>query len=114
MENELITIANFIKNTVVEDSIGAMEVNLSMTIGFSQRVGELVNEAEFNYVKKREQVLSDLLGLEDETESIRKTKLDSWVASEKKLWQDLKMIYGNLKALRFVLMQAIRTRREGK
>lgn len=112
--NELITIANFIKNTVVEDSIGSMEVNLSMTIGFSQRVGELVNEAEFNYVKKREQVLSDLLGLEDETESIRKTKLDSWVAEEKKLWQDLKMIYGNLKALRFVLMQAIKTRRDGK
>ena len=114
MENELITIANFIKETVVEDSIGSMEINLSMTIGFSQRVGELVNEAEFNYVKKREQVLSDLLNLNDETETIRKTKLDSWVAEEKKLWQDLKMISGNLKALRFVLMQAIKTRRDGK
>ena len=113
-EHELVTIANFIKNTVVEDSIGSMETNLSLTIGFSQRVGELLSDAEFNLAKKREQCLNDLLSNEDETETQRKAKLDSWVAEEKRTFQNLKMIFSNLKALRFVLMQAIKTRRDGK
>lgn len=112
MNVELKAIADFIKSTGVSDSIHEMEENLSLTIGFSQRVGELVNDAEFAYSKKKEQALDDLGSMEEETEVLRKTKLDSWVAEEKRTWQNLKMMYGNLKALRFVLMQAIKTRRD--
>ena len=112
--NEITTIADFIKKTTVSDSIHEMEENLSLTIGFSQRIGELVNDAEFNYAKKKEQCLNDLGSMEEETEVLRKTKLDSWTAEEKRTFQNLKMIFSNLKALRFVLMQAIKTRRDEK
>lgn len=110
--NEMVSIAEFIKSTHPSDSIFEMEENLGISIGYAQRIGELVNEAEYNYSVKKSEAMNKLLTIEEETETTRKTKLDAWVASDKKLWQDLKNLQRNLKSIQMSLMQAIKTRRE--
>jgi len=89
-----------------------MEANLSLAVGYSQRVGEMVNDAEFAYRVEFEKHLNRLSASDDETETTRKAKLESWTAEHKRVWQNLRVMNSSLKAIRMSLMQAIRTRRE--
>lgn len=109
---ELLDIVQFIKDFRLGDSIKEMEEDLQKAIGYSQRVGELQNEAEFVYHRKYAEQLNKLGMAEDETETTRKVKLESWTAEAKLVWQNLKTMTNSLKAVRMSLMQAIRTRRE--
>ena len=49
--DELETIEKFIKGTEVSDHIAAMEENIALAVGFTQRVGSLLNDAECDYAK---------------------------------------------------------------
>lgn len=111
---EISEIADFVAsaNTIDRSNIASMEDALAHAIGYSQRIGTLVNDAEYNYSVKMSESLSRLQSMEDETETTRKAKLNSWTASDKKLLQDLKVIKSNLKTIQMFLMQAIKTRRE--
>ena len=111
-EQEVVKIAQYVRETAISDTIPALESDLNLSIGFGQRIGELLNEAEHNYFTKRASKLNELRAMEDETETIRKTKLDAWVADDKKLYQDLKNIQTHLKALRMMLFSAIKSRRQ--
>ena len=113
IQQEIQEISDFVRDTKTVDSISEMENQLSLAIGFSQRIGELLNEAERAYSIKKANCINDLSKLEDEeTETTRKAKLDAWTAEEKKLWKDLKNIQIHLKQRIMSLFQAIRTRRE--
>lgn len=109
---EITEISKFIRDIAIVDSIPEMEGRLDVAIGYSQRIGELLNEAELNYSVKKAECLNKLRDMEDETETTRKTKLDSWVAEERKLWKDLKNMQTHLRQRIMSLMQAIKTRRE--
>jgi hypothetical protein len=111
--NELLEIADFIKDQNAAGSIPEMEQDLETAIGYAYRVGELLNDAEFAYTKKRESLLAELrVYADDETETTRKSKLDAGVAEEKRVWQNLRNMKSNLRALQMSLMQRIRTHRE--
>lgn len=110
--DELLTIADFIVKTKPSEHISEMNENLFLAVGFSQRIGTLLNEADYNYSVNREQHLIRLKGMEGETEITRRSKLDSWSASDKKLLSDLKNIKTNLRTLQMSLMQSIKSRRE--
>jgi hypothetical protein len=109
---ELKEISEFVRNTSISDSIPEMETQLDMAIGYSQRIGELLNEAERAYSLKKADCLNRLRDMENETEVLRKTKLEAWTADEKKLYKDLKNIQVHLKQRIMSLFQGIRTRRE--
>ncbi len=109
---EIKEIFEFVKDVGIVDSIPEMETNLDRAIGYSQRIGELLNEAERAYSVKKADCLNKLRDMEDETETTRKVKLEAWTADEKKLWKDLKNIQTHLKQRIMSLFQAIRTRRE--
>jgi hypothetical protein len=112
LQEELIEIADFIKDKTASTTIPEMEKDLELAIGYAYRVGELLNEAEFAYTRKREESLTRLRDMDEETETSRKTKLDSWVADEKRIWQNLRNMKSNLRALQMSLMQRIKTHRE--
>ena len=105
-------ITTFVEGFQIPDNIPEMEDMLSRSIGWSQWLGGIVNACESNYAKLYEKCLGDLSGLEDETETTRKAKLNSWTADKKRELQDFKLLYGNLKSIRMALMQGIKTRRE--
>jgi hypothetical protein len=109
---ELKEISEFVRDTSISDSIPEMETQLDMAIGYSQRIGELLNEAERAYSLKKADCLNRLRDMENETEVLRKTKLEAWTADEKKLYKDLKNIQVHLKQRIMSLFQGIRTRRE--
>jgi hypothetical protein len=112
MTQELLEIAEFIKKPILSDSIMNLQEGLDKSIGYSQRIGELLNDAEQNYTNKKAQELVRLNQVVGETETTRKTKLESWVSEEKHLWQSLKNIKSNLRSKQMSIMQAIKTRRE--
>ncbi len=112
MTKELLEIATFIQETKPSEFIGAMEESLYKAVGYSQRIGSLLNEAEESYSVNRMKHLEKLETMEEETETTRKAKLDSWCASDKKLVADLKNLKTNLRTIQMSLMQSIKTRRE--
>jgi len=112
MIDELQTIAQFITETKPSESIDEMNENLFLAVGFSQRVGALMNEAEYTYAVNREKNLADLNSKQDETETTRKAKLESWSAKDKKLISDLKNLKNNLRSIQMALMMSIKTERE--
>jgi hypothetical protein len=109
--NEIEEISDFVHKKAIVDSPAEMETQLDLAIGYSQRIGELLNEAERAYSIKKADSLNKLRDSEDETETTRKAKLDAWVAEDKKLWKDLKNIQTHLKQRIMSLFQAIKTRR---
>lgn len=111
MTEELLKIAQFVRETKITDAIPELESDLNLSIGYGQRIGEMVNRAEFAYSMKKAESLNKLNSMEDETEITRRAKLDSWLAEERKIYMDLRNIQTHLKALRMSLMQAIKTRR---
>ena len=110
--NELEAIREFIIQEHPMDSIVLMQETLDHAIGFSQRVGELANQRELEFHLQYAEKLSELGRMEEETETMRKAKLNGWTAEAKKDLSDLKTLLGSLKSLRMMLMQAIKTRRE--
>lgn len=112
MTEELLQIALFIKETKPSDLIGEMEENLFKATGYAQRIGELLNTAEYSYSVNKMKNLEKLESMEEETETTRKAKLDSWSAEDKKLVSDLKNLKTNLRTIQMSLMQSIKTRRE--
>ena len=112
LADELLKVADFIYKTKPSEHIIEMNEKLYKAVGYSQWVGARMNEAEYNYAVNREQNLAKLADMENETETTRKSKLDSWSAADKKLVQDLKNIKNNLRAIQMSLMQSIRSRRE--
>jgi hypothetical protein len=109
---EIKEISDFVRDGVIVDSVPDMERNLDLAIGYSQRIGELLNEAERAYSLKKADKLNLLRDMEEETETTRKSKLEAWVANENKLWKDLKNIHTHIGKRIMSLMQAIKTRRE--
>ena len=110
--DELETIEKFIKETEVSDHIAAMEENIALAVGFTQRVGSLLNDAECDYAKVKMTYLEQLASKEEETETTRKAKLEAWTADAKRNISNLKLIKTNLRTIQMMLMQAIKTRRE--
>ena len=82
--DELETIEKFIKETEVSDHIAAMEENIALAVGFTQRVGSLLNDAECDYAKVKMTYLEQLASKEEETETTRKAKLEAWTADAKR------------------------------
>jgi hypothetical protein len=109
---EIETIRNFVLNFKLSDAIPEMEDELETAIGYSQRVGEMISQAEYDYRTAFADALIKLQVMEEETETTRKAKLESWTAEKKMSWQILKNLNTNLKAVKMSLMQAIKTRRE--
>lgn len=101
----------FVESFEIPDNIGLMEEMLSKSIGYSQWLGGMVNACEGDYHKLYAESLDKLSRLDDETETTRKAKLNSWTADKKRDLQDLKLLFGNLKSIRMALMQGIKTRR---
>ena len=112
LEIELLKIASFIKEFEIPDSIPAMEDALTLAIGYRQRTGEVLNDAELIYAKKREECLAKLSTMDEETEILRKTKLDAWTADEKHQVQQVKNLNSNLKSIQMLLFSAIKSLRE--
>jgi phage-related protein len=112
IQKEIKEITYFVHEAKTVSEIPEMQRQLDLAIGYSQRIGELLNEAERAYSIKKANCLNDLRNLEEETETTRKVKLESWVAEEKKLWRDLKNIQTHLRQRIMSLFQAIKTRRE--
>jgi hypothetical protein len=110
--NELEEIVGFIKQSHISDSIREMELSLDLANGYSQRVGELLNLAIWDYEKEYANKLSDLQTMDDETETTRKAKLNGWLADKKKIVSDLKVANNSLRGIRMSIMQAVKTRRE--
>jgi hypothetical protein len=110
--NEIEAIVKFIEDFEITEHIPEMEENLTLAIGFSQRIGTLVNTAEYNYTVKKAKALEKLLTMDEETETTRKAKLENDVAEERRTLQDLKVMARSLKSIIMSLMQAIKTRRE--
>lgn len=104
-------IRSFIDEQHIVDAIPKMENQLEKTIGYSQRVGELINLAEHDYRLDYAERLSELKDLEEETETTRRAKLEAWTAAKKKTWQDLRTLYATLRSIKMSLAQAIKTRR---
>lgn len=107
---DIAEIRNFIVSPHVTDHIRGMEVDQEKATGYAQYVGELVNEAEKDLSLYEMSCIEKLS--EDETETLRKTKLKAWTSEKRQFLTDLKLMYANLKSVRMTLMQAIRTRRE--
>ena len=113
IEQEIKEISDFVHNVQTVDAIPEMQGQLNSAIGYSQRIGELLNEAERAYSIKKANCINDLSTMEDEeTETTRKAKLEEWTADEKKLWKDLKNIQTHLRQRIMSLFSAIKTRRE--
>ena len=111
IQEEIKTISDFVHDVVIVDSPSEMETNLNLAIGYSQRIGELLNQAEMVFSVKKADFLNRLGSMDEETEVLRKTKLDAWVAEDKKLCRDLKNIQTHLKQRIMSLFQAIKGRR---
>jgi hypothetical protein len=109
---DLIEIYEFVKTPKPLESIGHMEQDLSQAIAYSALVGEAINEANCAYEVKCGNVVNDLMGRDDLTETARKALLLRDVAEDKKLVMDLKNLSRHLKSIQMQLFQAIRTRRE--
>ena len=62
---EINEISNFVREVKIIDSVPEMEIQLSLAIGYSQRIGELVNEAERGYSLKKADSLIQLQISED-------------------------------------------------
>lgn len=105
-------ITTFVESFDIPDNIQLMEEMLSKSIGYSQWLGGIVNACEAEYHKLYAESLDKLSRLDEETETTRRAKLNSWTADKKRDLQDLKLLYGNLKSIRMALMQGIKTRRE--
>lgn len=90
----------------------AMEDMLFKSVGYSQYVGELENQAETIYAKKKMECLEKLSKMDDETETTRQAKLNSWTAEEKETWRNLRLMNRNLKTAQMSLMVAMKNRRE--
>lgn len=102
-------IREFVVTPHVSDFTRGMEADQEKATAYAQYVGELVNLAEQAYSVRRAESLTELG--EDETETLRKVKLEAWTSTEKRNLQDLKNLYRNLKSIRMTLAQAIKTRR---
>ena len=109
---ELEEIKEFIQADKALDSIPTMEQELQAAIGYGQRVGEMLNQAEYDYQEAFAVSLEKLSNAEDETETTRKAKLQNWTKDHKKAVQDLKLMKDSLRSVRMALMQATKTRRE--
>lgn len=107
-------VSEFVRTPQPLDSIGHMEENLAKAIAYSALVGEAINEATFAYERKCGNEVNGLMNREDLTETTRKAMLASITAEDKKLMSDLKGLSRHLRSIEMMLMQAIRTRREGK
>jgi hypothetical protein len=94
------------------DAIPDMEIMLRVAIGYGQRVGEMLNVAQRVYSLKYAESLNKLRDSEDETETTRKAKLESWCADERFTVGTLKNLYATLKQIRMSLFQSIRNKRE--
>ena len=94
------------------DAIPDMECMLRVAIAYGQRIGELLNVAQRAYSIKYAESLNKLRDSEDETETTRKAKLESWCADERFTVGTLKNLYATLKQVRMSLFQSIRNRRE--
>jgi methylthioribose-1-phosphate isomerase len=112
IEEEIKEIYEFVRDVSSTEAIPAMQLQLDTAIGYGARIGELLNEAERAYSIKKAECLNKLRDMDDETETTRKTKLEAWVADEKKLYKDLRNIQTHLKAREMSLFQSIKTRRE--
>lgn len=110
--NELEFIQDYLKTIRLTADIGALEQNLEHVLGYAQRVGELLNEAEQTYTLARGQALKQFLDREDLTETIRKQLLESAVAEQRKNLADLKLLNHTLRGWQMAVLQAIKTRRE--
>ena len=114
ISEEIKEISDFVHDVTSAEAIPAMQLQLDSAIGYSQRIGELINEAELAYSVKKADCLNKLRDMDEETETSRKTKLDAWTAEERKLYKDLKNIQTHLKQRIMSLFQAIKTRRDEK
>ena len=112
VEIEIQGIRAFISEKHVSDFIPEMEISLEKAIGFSQRVGELANEAEHDYEVLHAECVTRLERLEEQTETTRKALLSGWLAEAKLKLSNLKVMRQSLKQIQMTLMQAIKTRRE--
>ena len=110
--SEISDIRGFIDGFHLGDTIPHMEQDLTLCIGYEQRIGELTNQAKTDYKTKYLESLKSLSNLDDETETTRKAKLEAWTAPEEQVWQDFKLLGRSLKAIRMSLWQGIKTRRE--
>ena len=108
---EIHDISDFVHDIKTVDAIPEMQVQLDLAIGYSQRIGELLNEAERAYSVRKANCIARLGNMEDETEVLRKTKLEAWVADDRKLYKDLKNIQQHLRQRIMSLFQSINTRR---
>jgi hypothetical protein len=109
--NPIEDITTFVESFSIPDNIQLMEEMISKSIGYSQWLGGRVNAAELDYANYYAECLDKLSRLEDETETTRKARLNSWTADKKRTLQDLKLLFGNLKSIRMALMQGVKTRR---
>ena len=112
--SEIEQIRSFIDSFDLGDQIPAMEQDLKKAIGYQQRIGELLNAADYNFKVNYAGQLDKLLTMEEETETTRKAKLEAWTALDKRTVDDLKTIKSSLRTIIMSLMQSIKTRREEK
>lgn len=110
---ELETIRAFAEqDDLITEHIPEMEQNLQHAIGFHQRIGTMVNEAEELYAKACNDAVEAFWHNEELTETVRKVKINAQTASKKREMQDLKLLYRTLDTRIKSLFQAIKTRRE--
>lgn len=112
MTNMIDIIREFVETFTISEFIPEMEQGIQKSIAYSQFVGTRQNEIEAVYHIEFEGALDRLSRAEDETETTRRAKLNSWTAPRRRELQDLKLLNGNLRAIRMSLMLCIKTRRE--
>ena len=110
--DELLEIAQFIKDFERSDSIGEMERQRDRAIGYAQRIGELLDQAEHDYTIFYGEKLDELSSSEDETETTRKAKLNMWTADKLLIVKKLRTLKHNLRTITMACMQSIKTKRE--
>jgi hypothetical protein len=112
--DELNEIYKFVEDfrTGGSEAIPELEMQLRLAIGYGQRVGELLNEAERAYRLKCAESLNRLQGDDEETETTRRAKLEAWTSEEKYVWANLRTMFGTLKSIRMSLFQQVKTRRD--
>ena len=112
LDVELVRYASFIKGYELPATISDMQDDLTKVIGYRQRVGEVLNDQILRGAKKREEGLGFLKSKEDETETSRKAKLNSFCADEEHQKIALQNLVSNLGAIKMLLFSAIKTQRE--
>jgi hypothetical protein len=109
-DRELLRIAEFIRDTGNISEIPEMEQTLDKAIGYSHRVGELLNLALLAMRQNRAVYAEQ--AKDEKAESMRKAKLETLSAEDMKLVDDLKNMKTHLRQRIMRLFQSIKTRRE--